>query len=151
MPNFILTLIDPDETSLETFDFDDDLWTPTDAAKVTVSRYTGDDDHPSCMRFYGNPFIFGDINPYTGEIFDFGDLGRGAKPIQFGDSWKGYQEGIYKDYDVAPGTIAHFSSYVRTLHDNEAYLEIRMLDHSNGDALIGAVSWGHWDTNEWIF
>lgn len=135
MPNFSLNLIHPDETSLETFDFDDDLWTVTNI-NVNVERYTGDADRPSCMRFYGNPFVFGDINPYTGEIFEFGDLGPGLLPIQFGDSWKGVAQGVYKDYNVIGSTIVNVSYYVRSLYDNSAMSYIHALDHTNGDVFI---------------
>lgn len=151
MPTFALTLIDPAETSLETFDYDDDLWTPTDAAKVTVERYEDDDTYSSVMRFYGNPFIFGDTNPHTGEVFEFGDDGAGGLPIQFGDSWKGVNEGIYKDFTVAPGVLAHLSVYVRTLHDNDAVIHIHALDHTHADAIITGGVLGTWESNEWIF
>jgi len=151
MPEFALTLINPEETSLETFDYDDDLWTPTDAAKVTVERYEGDADRDSCMRFYGVPMVLGEVNPYTGLPLVFGDDGPGLLPIQFGDSYKGVDEGVYKDYTVVPGMVVHLSSFVRLMTDNSAILKIYALDHTNADAVISGGSIGTWDTNEWQF
>lgn len=50
MPQMRLTLMKPDETDVELFDYDTDVWTVLDAGS-TVDRYTGDADRTSVMRF----------------------------------------------------------------------------------------------------
>lgn len=144
---FRLMLRDPVETSLETFDFDSDLWTETDSG-VTVSRYTGDSDHPSVMYFHGGSpsggkLKWGDTDPATGAVYKFGAL-VGSDTLKWGAE-SGLEgtpaelgEGVYKDYTVVPGEKVTLVWYGYAANNGLAVLTA--YDHTNGDIEIDSYT-----------